>query len=40
MMEMPVSTRIMARARDTDTPMDRARFMALAGMEPAVISST
>ena len=40
MMEIPVSTRIMARPSDTATPSDRARFMAPAGMEPAVISST
>ena len=40
MMEMPVSTRIMASPSDTATPMDSAAFMALAGIEPAVISST
>ena len=40
MMEIPVSTRIMASASDTDTPMESAAFMALAGMAPAVISST
>jgi len=40
MIEMPVSTRIMARPSDTATPTDRAMFMAWAGIAPAVISST
>ena len=40
MMEIPVSTRIMASPSDRATPTDSAMFMAWAGMAPAVISST
>ena len=38
--EMPVSTLIMASPKDTATPMERESSIALAGMDPAVSSST
>ena len=39
-MEIPVSTRSMARPMDTATPMDRLVLMALPGIAPEVSSST
>ena len=39
-MEMPVSTRTMARPTEMDTPAESARPMACAEMAPSVTSST
>ena len=38
--EIPVSTLIIASAREAATPMEREISMALAGLDPAVSSST
>ena len=39
-MEMPVSTRNMARPTERETPAERAAPMVLAEMAPSVTSST